>query len=621
MRLTNRIVLLSIGAVCGAAMAIAQVAPTTVFQLDGNSGTTSQNCAYGPCDYFNLLNGTGSATATVTANQTPPTSAGNWSLRTYVPGVFNTLNFTGGGSKDPSPISQWAYTSTSTPPKTTLDAAYAAAYQANGDFVLIFGADRSSASGDTNIGLWFFQQPVAPNGSGGFTGAHTNGDIFVISAFTTGGGTSTISVYAWDQPGLPGILPGGPAGGCSAGVKNPTPGQCADTNLLLIAAPTNVCGSSIYCAITNTQTVTASWATTANGYTVPQVSGGGQLVSPLFFEGGMDISATLSSIGITSLPCFSSFLIETRSSQSTSAVLKDFLAGSFQICGLSVTKSCGIPLATTDGTAINYPVSGTVTNTGIGTLYNVTVFDTPTSPAGATRTLTVSPSTLAPGASGAWSDTSTTAGASASDSAMAQGGATSSIVPNGSAGVPGVVTSSNTATATCTSSFDTPLSVTKTCGIPAGTNNVPPAVPGVTLTGGTSVGILVNYSGTVCNNGVSAVTGVVLTDTPNQGPAGTINIGSLGPAGSSTQCASYSGSYVPTNLDGIVSGGTGPGRYTWGDLITITGAKATIGSLCKIGDPAPCPQYTSAPTGTVGTYGFGTANCPLCQGSGECTTP
>lgn len=595
-------------------MAMAQVAPTSVFQLDGNPAKDNLACSYGtPCDYFNLLNSTGSAMTTVTVNQTPPTAAGNWSVRSYVPGVFNTFNFTGGGSKDPNLLSQWKYTSTSTPNKDTLNAVYAAAYVARGDFILIFGADRLSPSGDANLGLWFFQQPVGPNGSGGFTGAHTNGDLFVISAFTGGGGTSTITVYAWNQPGLPGAI----NGGCSAGVKNPAVGQCADTNLLLLAAPTNVCTStSGYCAITNSATVTASWATTANGYTVPQVTGGGSLQSPLFFEGGMDVTAALASIGITTIPCFSSFIMETRSSQSTTAVLKDFLGGSFPVCGLSITKTCGTPSAVQGGTEISYPVSGTVTNTGIGSLFNVSVFDTPTSPADATRpAILVSPSTLAPGQTGTWSDSTTTTAASASDSAVAQGGSTSAIIPNGNPAQSGTVTSNPGATATCPSSFDTPLSVTKTCGIPAGPNNSPPAVQGVTLTGGTSIGVLVSFSGQVCNNGVSAVTGVALTDTPDTGPTATINIGSLAPGA----CTSYSGSYVPTTLDGIVAGGTGQGRYTWGDLITITSANADIGALCKIGDPSPCPQFTTPPAGTAGTYGFATATCPICQGPGECT--
>ncbi|PYX51450.1 MAG: hypothetical protein DMG79_03015, partial [Acidobacteria bacterium] len=87
-----------------------------------------------------------------------------------------------------------------------------------------------SPNGDANIGIWFFQNNVGPNGSGGFTGSHVDHDVFLISAFTGGGGTSTIEVLEWDHT-------------CAAGVKNPASGQCADTNLRLLAnvGIANVC--------------------------------------------------------------------------------------------------------------------------------------------------------------------------------------------------------------------------------------------------------------------------------------------------------------------------------------------------------------------------------------------
>ena len=40
------------------------------------------------------------------------------------------------------------------------------------------------------------------------------------------------------------------------------------------------------------------------------------------------------------MPCFSSFLAETRSSSSITAQLKDFAEGSFQLCRIDVTKNC-----------------------------------------------------------------------------------------------------------------------------------------------------------------------------------------------------------------------------------------------------------------------------------------
>jgi hypothetical protein len=566
-----------------AAAAMAQVAPTTVFQLDGNAANDNLTCSYGqPCDYWNLLNGNGVGN--------PPGQAGNSLVRTFINGKASTDSFTGGGSKDSNLISQWAYSASPTPNKDTLNAGYAAAYESGGDFELIFGADRASPSGDANIGIWFFQNNVAPNGSGGFTGAHMDHDIFVISAFTGGGGTSTISVYEWDHT-------------CASGVKNPTAGQCADTNLRLLAAPAAVCGSSAYCAITNGATTNTTWE--------------GGLASPLFFEGGIDLTAALRSVGVNQLPCFTSFLEETRSSQSTTAVLKDFLAGGFPVCGLSITKACGSPSVVQGGTEINYPVNGIVTNTGVGTLYNVSVFDTPAG--GATRPAIVvsnnsgsannGTSTLGPGETGTWNDATVSAAAEADDSAIALGGLSSSVIPNGDSTQSNTVTTRTPATAQCTYVASTSLSVTKNCKTNLQVQN------GV-------VDVLVGFSGTVYNNGPSQVTGIVLTDTPTSGAASTINVATLGPCGGTFDAngncttagasANYSSSYVPTNIDMVVSGvggpGTGPGRYFWSDAVTISGAKATVGTLNKL---------TSGPFS--GTYGGASASCPICQGSGECT--
>ena len=340
-----------------AVAAESQVAPTTIFQLDGNAAQSAgyPACTYGsPCDYWNLLNGSGNSLPS--GGIGTGSSAGHSSIRTFVNGNVSDQAFTGGGSKDPNLISQWAYSVGSTPPKDHLNAAYAAGYQLGGDFEIMFGADRNSgASGDANIGIWFFQQKVAPNGSGGFTGAHVNHDIFLISAFTGGGGTSTIEALEWDS-------------GCASGVKNPTVGQCADTNLRLLAdvGLSNICTStSAFCAITNAAATTTTWE--------------GVVQSPWFFEGGADITFILAQAGITNLPCFASFLVETRSSQSTTAVLKDFIAGSFPVCSVSITKNCDTNntfVIDPPGTTVQYAFTGTVTNTGIGPLYSVTLTDT-----------------------------------------------------------------------------------------------------------------------------------------------------------------------------------------------------------------------------------------------------
>jgi hypothetical protein len=550
-----------------AAVAMAQ-APSTIFQLNGDPANDNLTCTYGtPCDYWNLINLTGSS----------GTARGHSDVNSFILGSSSTNAFTGGGSKDAQPISKWAYSSTNTPPKDGLNAGYAAGYNLS-DFDVIFGADRFEGSGDANIGIWFFQNTVATNGTGGFSGSHANG-----------GGISQIAVYTWDQPGLPNAITSndGQVGCTKASNNNPQVKDCASANLLVLVAQTttNTCTStSIACAIANTKTVSATWAS----YNTPSDT----ITSPFFFEGGLDVTAAFAAVGGTA-PCFSSFLEETRSSQSITAVLKDFLLGGFPVCSLSITKACGTATVNSDGTLITYPVTGTVTNTGIGTLTNVTVSDTVVG--GATNTIAVTPSTLNPGQVGTWSDSSTSTATSQSDSAYATATASGTTIQ-----------STNTASATCSLAVSTTLTVGKSCSttLQTGTN-------------GTPVSVLVSYGGSVCNTGPSQVTGISLKDYPDSIANGTGGTGStvdsgitLGPGttGNPT-CKTYGPhTYTPTAIDETIDGGADSGRYFFDDLITIPTATAAVGTLnvVQTGDPR-----------TNGTFGFGTARCPICA-FGEC---
>ncbi len=555
------------------------VPPTSIFQLDGNADQTANTtCNYGsgpvPCDYWDLINLTGSS----------GTGRGHSNVNTFILGSTTTDSFQGGGSKDPLLLSQWAYSSTPTPNKDTLNAGYAAAYIQNNHLVVIFGADRLSPNGDANIGIWFFQQDIKLNGTGGFTGAHVNGDVFVVSSFTNGGGKSNIAVYAWSQPGLPNAL----GGGCTkASSNNPQPGTCAAANLFLLAnqTGTGVCDGTGYCAITNSSPTHATWASYS----------GNTIASPLFFEGGVDITAAFQQFG-GNAPCFASFLEETRSSQSPSAVLKDFLLGDFPVCGISATKSCTQAAPNADGTGFNYTVGGIVTNTGIGTLYGVNVTDTIAAPVSAvhpnlavSNNVSGSPNfgtnTLAAGETGTWTDSYSSTASSVGDSAIATGYTDQ--------GLTTPVTSSS-ASATCAANASSSLSITKSCR--------------TSLT--TTAAVLVSFGGQVCNNGTSQLTGVNLRDYGNSsnlsgtGTALNTNL-TLAPGA----CHSYAGSYLPTQYDSIVDGGDGPGRYFFNDLIVITSATATIGSQ---------PQPVSSPDPRInGTFGSANASCPLCA-AGEC---
>ena len=538
-----------------AAVAMAQN-PTTVFQLDGNAAQSAGYpiCTYGTCDYWDLINLTGSS----------GTGRGHSALNTFILGTSNTFNFTGGGSKDPNDLSQWAYTSTSTPNKDTLNAGYAAAYN-QPDFDIIFGADRLSPNGDANIGIWFFQESVCTSGGafvqcGTTTAAHhVNGDVFIVSAFVTGGGVSQVQAYEWDST-------------CLSGVKNPGPGQCAAAHLRVLAT------AGIAFAITNSSPTNATWASYS----------GGTLASPLFFEGGLDITQAF---GSSNVPCFASFLEETRSSQSPTAVLKDFLLGAFPVCSMTLSKACGTATISSDGTTVTFPVNGTVTNTGIGTLYNVQVLDTVGT---STKTITPTSTTLAAGASTTWSDSSTSSSTSQTDTASAQ-----------------ACTASGCTTATVFST--NPSSVTVTCTVPV-TNSITVSKSCSTTlqVSGNVVDVLVSYSGKVCNTGQSDVTNISLTDYTgtSTSAAGTAVDGSLsvGPGTTSNPtCVPYGHSYTPSSIDANASAG----RYFFDDTIVIKTATPALGTLNTISTPSD-PR-------TNGSYGYAAASCPICD-VGECVT-
>ncbi len=561
-----------------ATVAMAQTPPTTVFQLDGTAASNGSTCVYGtPCDYWNLLNGTGIGNN--------PGSAGHSSARTFVNGATSTDSFQGGGSKDPNPISSWSYSNSPTPNKDTFNHGYAAAYMNNGHLILAFGADRADASGDANIGIWFFQQKVEPDGSGGFTGAHADHDIFIVSAFTNGGGTPNFTVYEWfsscnkSHYATPTALP-----------------ACADRNLRELYNATTNCGSAITCAATNGGSIPTSW--------------GGTLGPQTFFTGGVDISAVFAIAGVSNLPCFSSFLEETRSSQSTSAVLKDFLAGNFPVCGLSVTKICGTASLNAAGTSVTYPVSGVVTNTGVGALFSVTVSDvingTTTHTVSVTNN-TVSSSnfgstTLGGGETGTWTDTSSSAATSESDVATASGSTSS-----GSGGT--TVTSDPTNQITCSLSVNSALAVTKSCSTTLAAT-------------GSDVRVNVAFNGSVCNTGPSQITGLTLKDFTgtNINAAGvsitpaTTTLGPCNPVAydpvtklcsTAGACTPFTGSYVPTTIDSTADNG----RYFFDDLAVVTGATSTIGTLTVVSTPTD-PR-------TDKSYGFEPATCPICD-KNEC---
>jgi len=284
----------------------------SLFELDGNP----QDGSVLGDDWATLHGGGGSAALAAFSG--------------VIPDPKGTSIFTGGGSKDDLNVTSWQHTDGSVPDKDEITNAYAAAYKQNGDLVLYFGADRFATNGNAALGFWFFQQDVAPLADGRFSGEHENGDILVLSEFTNGGSQPTIQVYAWEE--------NGPING----------------TLRLLIDVSAACSSGGLaqnaCAVVNTGTVDSPWPYQ------PKSGPANKFAKGAFFEGGINLTQLL---GGGQTPCISSFIAETRSSQSVDATLKDFDAGNFDLCGASIQIGASGVNAVGDNHTFNVSINQT----------------------------------------------------------------------------------------------------------------------------------------------------------------------------------------------------------------------------------------------------------------------
>src|SRR5262249_54282490 len=154
---------------------------TGAFELDGNA----VNGAAPGDDWDNVCHQVLQADCSTTSNTNGATAV-DWVSEPNT----NTTIFTGGGSKDPQDINQWAWKDGAggLPDKDNLLHSFAARYSTSAGEVLFFGSDRLDNSGDAQQGFWFFQNSIAlrSNSVGGgsrFTGLHKPGHLLVISHF------------------------------------------------------------------------------------------------------------------------------------------------------------------------------------------------------------------------------------------------------------------------------------------------------------------------------------------------------------------------------------------------------------------------------------------------------
>ncbi|PKB15579.1 T9SS type A sorting domain-containing protein [Flavobacterium sp. 5] len=251
------------------------------------------------------------------------------------------------GSKDASILpSGWEWTNGQTNNKGDISNAGAAII---GDYLYFFG-DRASINGDAQIGFWFFLNNVASTGDGKkaspFTGTHAIGDILILSNFTNGGGTSGVRVYQWVGIGGAGATDG-------------------PFKLLPVSVDDK--------AIVNSGLVTVPTGVTIDGQTWAYKNPAeAQYPIGAFFLGQIKLNVA----GRDIEGCFSSFLLETRNSQSIDASLQDFVNHTF--------GGHPVPLVLTGSSICSAsPNTGTITSTPssvIGINYQLYQDSTPGAP-------------------------------------------------------------------------------------------------------------------------------------------------------------------------------------------------------------------------------------------------
>ena len=400
--------LLPLVAVIGLALfyiAGAQATHDLKFQLDGDTSTTCgtvPSCATQTLDWDSMFN----------ANTSPKSPPANFANATFSrdfglkdPGrtdcsftstdstkAFCTADSTtfATGSKDTLNISGWQCNQdNNVNSKIDIMNAYAVAYTdpATGDRLLYFGLEKNKDNGTNNVGFWFLQGNASCSSSGSavtWSGLHADGDVLVVSEFTSGGGVSNITAYKWQGTANPAnpLVPFGSGGDC----KTTTPPDvlCATTNS----------GANAFNGNIQTSWLTAD-ATLGVGNTV---------VPPDFFEGAINLTDAFAGSGTPAPSCFNTFVADTRSSKETTATLFDFARGTLGQCNVTMTTAPSL------GSGGSTTLAGTGAVTDTATIAGTSGSGgTAPSPTGTVNFFLCAPGDLTPANTGTCEGTSGTA--------------------------------------------------------------------------------------------------------------------------------------------------------------------------------------------------------------------
>jgi hypothetical protein len=341
------------------------------FQLDGDTTSTAYSPppnANPPFDWNDIFNvSQANGTETVSNNSTNVGSGKTFTaanfVRDFESGASCTLNSTSTtfctaddttyatGSKDTLGIGNGGWQcnhDANVNSKIDIMNAYVVGTTVGTDKVFYFGMEKNKTNGTNDVGFWFLQGGAtcsAPSGHVNFTGGHLDGDTLVVSEYTNGGGVSTIKAFRW-AAAASGPLSGD--GGCIDSNDNPNPktGGCNNLPIATGSDCKNTGATDTLCATTNAfssdpnspaskpwnQNVTTNWltsdATLGVGHTV---------VSPDFFEGGINITKAFQGAGGTTPSCFTTVVPDTRSAASATATLFDFTLNQIGGCQSGLT--------------------------------------------------------------------------------------------------------------------------------------------------------------------------------------------------------------------------------------------------------------------------------------------
>jgi spore coat protein CotF len=245
---------------------------------------------------------------------------------------------------------------------------------------LVFAGDRITNNGDAQIGFWFFQNGTAPvtvSGVNTFSpeknGLPYPGDLLVLADFTGGGNNAAVTVLMW-TPGT-GTYPN------------------SDNNFTQVTT-----GAAVAENNAGPVSVPGCW-----NFTDKNTGSTTQYSTNEFYEGYINLADFITG---GTLFCPSTYMLETRASQSITAVLDDFVGGPLAgapNCSITGTNTICAGSSTcftaSGGTgSFTYNWSGPSSYTASGAVicnltaagtYNVTVRNVTGCTTSCSRTLTV----------------------------------------------------------------------------------------------------------------------------------------------------------------------------------------------------------------------------------------